>query len=112
MADTRGAAHALARYAARPRLVALERESEGLIEPLPIAALRLPRDTVDDLRRLGFERIDQVGVPFDPAKHEAVSAVEVDDVAPGTVVHVVRPGYGEGSRQLRPASVVVSTGPQ
>lgn len=69
-------------------------------------------EAVEIFRRLGFERIDQVGVPFDPAKHEAVSAVEVDDVAPGTVVHVVRPGYGEGSRQLRPASVVVSTGPQ
>jgi molecular chaperone GrpE (heat shock protein) len=27
-------------------------------------------------------------------------------------VNVVRPGYGEGNRQLRPASVVVSTGRQ
>jgi molecular chaperone GrpE len=69
-------------------------------------------EAVEVLRRLGFPRIDQVGEPFDPAKHEAVSAIEVDDVAPGTVVHVIRPGYGEGSRQLRPASVVVSTGRQ
>jgi len=69
-------------------------------------------EAVEIFRRLGFERIDQVGVPFDPARHEAVSAVHVDDVEPGTVVHVVRPGYGDGSRQLRPASVVVSTGPQ
>jgi molecular chaperone GrpE len=69
-------------------------------------------EAVEILGRLGFERIDQAGVPFDPARHEAVSAVEVDDVAPGTVVHVVRPGYGDGSRQLRPASVVVSTGQQ
>jgi hypothetical protein len=28
--------------------------------------------------------------------------------SPGTVVEVLRPGYGEGSRQLRPAAVVVS----
>jgi molecular chaperone GrpE len=69
-------------------------------------------EAVGVLGRLGFERIDRVDVPFDPARYEAVSAVEVDDVEPGTVVHVVRPGYGEGSRQLRPASVVVSTGPQ
>jgi molecular chaperone GrpE len=67
-------------------------------------------DAVEVLQRLGFPRIDQVGEPFDPAKHEAVSAMAVDDAEPGTVVQVVRPGYGEGGRQLRPASVVVSTG--
>jgi molecular chaperone GrpE len=67
-------------------------------------------EAVEVLRRLGFPRIDRVGEPFDPAKHEAVSAVDVDDAEPGTVVHVIRPGYGEGSGQLRPASVVVSTG--
>ncbi len=67
-------------------------------------------DAVEVFRRLGFERFDQVGVPFDPARHDAVSAVEVDEAEPGTVVHVVRPGYGEGTSQLRPASVVVSTG--
>ena len=67
-------------------------------------------DAVEIFRRLGFERFDEVGVPFDPARHDAVSAVEVDGAEPGTVVHVVRAGYGEGTRQLRPASVVVSTG--
>lgn len=67
-------------------------------------------DANDTLARLGYERVDDVGVPFDPAKHEAVSVVELDGVEPGTVVHVVRPGFGEGSAQLRPASVVVSTG--
>jgi molecular chaperone GrpE len=69
-------------------------------------------EAVEVLRRLGFPRIDQVGERFDPAKHEAVSAIDVDDAEPGTVVHVVRPGYGEGTDQLRPASVVVSTGSQ
>lgn len=69
-------------------------------------------DAVEILRRMGFGRVDEVGVPFDPAQHEAVSTVELDEVEPGTVVHVVRPGYGEGPGQLRPASVVVSTGRQ
>lgn len=57
MADTRGAAHALARFAASPKLVVPERQSVDKIKPLPIAALRLPADTVRDLRKLGFERI-------------------------------------------------------
>ena len=57
MADTRGAAHALARFAARPALVVPEWESAERIKPLPIAALRLAPDMVGDLRKLGFERI-------------------------------------------------------
>jgi protein ImuB len=67
MADTRGAAHALARFAARPALVVPERESPDRIKPLPIAALRLSADMVDDLRRLGFDRIsDLLSTPRAP----------------------------------------------
>ena len=62
------------------------------------------------LARLGFPRHDEVGVPFDPARHEALSTVAGDNAAPGTVVRVVRPGYGEGERLLRPAAVVVAGG--
>jgi protein ImuB len=67
IADTRGAAHALARFAARPSLVVPERKSTERIKPMPIAALRLAADTVDDLRRLGFERIaDLLATPRAP----------------------------------------------
>jgi protein ImuB len=67
MADTRGAAHALARFAARPSLVVPELESAERIKPLPIAALRLAVDMVDDLRRLGFEWIaDLLATPRAP----------------------------------------------
>ena len=64
------------------------------------------------LARLGFPRHDEVGGRFDPSRHEAVSTVADPDTAPGTVVEVVRPGYGDGERQLRPAAAVVSTKPQ
>src|SRR6195952_652859 len=57
MADTRGAAHALARFSARPGLVVPVRECADLIKHLPIRALRLAPDMVGDLRKLGFERI-------------------------------------------------------
>jgi molecular chaperone GrpE len=62
------------------------------------------------IARLGFPRQDDVGVPFDPFRHEAVSTVAGTDAPEGTVVEVVRPGYGEGARQLRPAQVVVAKG--
>jgi protein ImuB len=57
IADHWGAAHALARYAAWPAIVVSPGDSTAAIMPLPIAALRLARSMVDDLRRLGFDCI-------------------------------------------------------
>ena len=57
---------------------------------------------------LGFPRRDDTGATFDPARHEAVAATYDPGVPPGTVVQVVRAGYGEPDRQLRPAQVVVA----
>ena len=61
------------------------------------------------LASLGFPRRDDyIGATFDPARHEAVAANYDPRVPPGTVVQVVRPGYGDQDRQLRPAQVVVA----
>jgi molecular chaperone GrpE len=65
-------------------------------------------DAVQVLEHLGYRRNTESGVPFEPERHEVVGVVDQPESAPGTVLEVVRPGYGEGSRQLRPASVVVS----
>lgn len=61
------------------------------------------------LSELGFPRRDDAGKAFDPALHEAVSAVTDEQFLPGTVAQVVRPGYGTDERILRPAAVVVAT---
>ena len=61
------------------------------------------------LSELGFPRRDDAGKAFDPALHEAVSAVTDEEFVPGTVAQVVRPGYGTDERMLRPAAVVVAT---
>jgi molecular chaperone GrpE len=60
------------------------------------------------LADLGFSRHDEVGVPFDPAQHEVVNVVDDSDAEPGTVVRVLRPGYGTAERQLRPGAVTVA----
>ena len=49
------------------------------------------------LEQLGYPRDAEAGVPFDPQRHEVVGVVEHGDSAPGTVVEVLRPGYGQGS---------------
>ncbi|WP_462189002.1 nucleotide exchange factor GrpE, partial [Frankia sp. CcWB2] len=77
-----------------------------------VAGVRTVRDqAVDVLARLGYPRHDEVGVPFDPTRHEALTAVEKPNVPAGTVVAVIRPGYGDTGRQLRPAGVAVSRPP-
>lgn len=63
---------------------------------------------VGALGRLGYPRFDPVGEPFDPAVDEAVSALADPTAVPGTVIAVVRPGYGTADELLRPASVVVA----
>jgi molecular chaperone GrpE len=78
-----------------------------------VEGVRAVRDqAVAALARLGFERRDDVGVPFDPTQHEVLTVVEEPDAEPGTVVQVLRPGYGDADRQLRPAAVAVSRKPE
>ncbi|MET7766663.1 nucleotide exchange factor GrpE [Streptomyces sp. NPDC005336] len=63
---------------------------------------------VNALARLGYERQAETGVPFDPSRHEVVGVVEDAEAEPGTVVQVLRPGYGVADKQLRPVSVAVA----
>ncbi|MGB3389319.1 MAG: DUF6504 family protein, partial [Pseudaminobacter sp.] len=60
LADSWGAAHALARFVGRPTMVVPAGQSGNAILPLPIAALRLPDDMIASLRRLGFDRISDL----------------------------------------------------
>jgi molecular chaperone GrpE len=66
------------------------------------------QQALDVLAGLGFSRRDDSGASFDPARHDAVASRAVPGAAPGTVVEVVAPAYGEGDHQLRPAQVVVA----
>jgi molecular chaperone GrpE len=63
--------------------------------------------TEDALARLGVERVNSLGQPFDPGVHEAVQQLESDAPA-GTVVHEMVPGYRLGGKLLRPAMVAVA----
>jgi protein ImuB len=60
IADTWGAAHALARFAARPTFISEPGAAATDAAPLPLAALRLTPELVDALRVLGFERISDL----------------------------------------------------
>jgi molecular chaperone GrpE len=67
------------------------------------------RQFLAKLEGFGVTRIESQGQPFDPALHEAISAVPADAPAQdGLVVGVVRHGYRIGEDVLRPAAVAVA----
>jgi len=59
----------------------------------------------------GLKEISPAGQPFDPNQHEALSQQPSADVPEGNVLQVIRTGYSLNGRLLRPAAVVVSSGP-
>ena len=60
---------------------------------------------------LGIERIDATGKDFDPNTQEAMSQESSDTVPAGKVIRQWSFGYKMGDRLLKPANVVVSSGP-
>lgn len=61
----------------------------------------------------GVTRIEAVGRPFDPARHDAVTTVPVTDPAQDHVVlGIVKQGYAIGDEVLRPAQVAVGQLPR
>jgi molecular chaperone GrpE len=66
---------------------------------------------LDNLARLGAERVDPVGKPFDPHLHQAVDRAETEEHPDGTVLEVFQPGYVFHGRVLRPAMVRVAVHP-
>lgn len=63
------------------------------------------------LAQHGLTEINPAGQPFDAHQHEALSQQASPDVPEGNVLAVVRTGYSLNGRLLRPAAVVVSSGP-
>jgi len=76
IADTPGAAHALARYGHDPIMVIEPAAHIDALAALPVEALRIGADTAAALRRLGLETIGQLaGTPRGPLARRFGSAL-------------------------------------
>lgn len=79
--------------------------------PLLAGVEMVRQQFLQKLAGYGISRIDPLGHPFDPTRHEAVSTVPATDAYPdGQVAGVVTPGYLIGDDVLRPAVVAVAAG--
>lgn len=66
------------------------------------------KQLLDNIGKLGAERVDPLGAPFDPHLHQAVDRTETTDQPDGTILQVFQPGYVFHGRVLRPAMVRVA----
>ena len=69
------------------------------------------KQMLDNVTKLGVERIDPVGQAFDPHQHQAMDRTETTEEKDGTILQVFQPGYIFHGRVLRPAMVRVAVHP-
>jgi molecular chaperone GrpE len=89
-------------------LAAAKTESEQ--SPIYSGMVLVQKQLNDLLEENGLQAIEAEGKKFDPNLHEAI-AHEPSGSAEGTVIRQARRGYRFTDRLLRPARVVVSSGP-
>ena len=58
--------------------------------------------------RQGIVRVEALGQPLDPHKHQAMIEIATDSQEPGTIVEEMQSGYTMKDRLLRPALVAVA----
>lgn len=74
-----------------------------------VDAFKSVADQIDAvMTRLGVVAIGEIGDPFDPTVHEAVTHGQSDEVQTSTCTLIMRRGYRLGDRLLRAALVGVS----
>ena len=61
--------------------------------------------------RVPAERVDPLGMTFDPHLHQAMDRTETTEKDEGTILQVFQPGYVFHGRVLRPAMVRVAVHP-
>jgi len=86
-------------------------KEQGAHSPIYSGMVLVQKQLSDLLTDNGLQAIEAEGKTFDPNMHEAVSYEPSDQFSEGTVVRQIRRGYRYKDRLLRPAKVVVSSGP-
>jgi len=86
-------------------------KEQGQQSPIYSGMVLVQKQLNDLLAENGLQPIEAQGQPFDPNLHEAIAHESSDEGLEGTVLRQVTRGYRIKDRLLRPARVVVSSGP-
>ena len=82
--------------------------NESLLEGIKL----IQRKLTGVLESEGVAAIEAVGLMFNPLEHEAVGTEESEDIEPGYVTQILRPGFRLHDRVIRPAQVMVAREPE
>ena len=88
-------------------LSAAEDQSDALVSGVRMVQSQLEQV----LEKNGCRRIATLHMVFDPNVHSALEMRASDTVPPNTIIEETRSGYQLHDRVVRPAHVIVSTGP-
>jgi molecular chaperone GrpE len=66
------------------------------------------RELTNVFQRHGITRVESLGQPLDPNRHQAMVELPSADAAPGTIIQEMQAGYMIKDRLLRPALVGVA----
>ena len=107
LADTPGAAYAMARHGADPVTVVAPGAQADALALLPMRALRIPDERADSLRRLGLDLVGQLyAAPRGPLARRFGDALLLRlDQALGRVAEPIRPVLPPGTISIRRAFV-------
>ena len=86
-------------------------KEQGEQSPIYSGMVLVQKQLNDLLVENGLQPIEAEGKKFDPNVHEAIAHEPSDQVPEGIVLRQTRRGYRFKDRLLRPAKVVVSSGP-
>jgi molecular chaperone GrpE len=86
-------------------------KEQGEQSPIYSGMILVQKQLNDLLAENGLQPIEAEGKTFDPNVHEAIAHEPSDQFPEGTVLRQTRRGYRFNDRLLRPAKVVVSSGP-
>ncbi|MCH8987186.1 MAG: nucleotide exchange factor GrpE [Chloroflexi bacterium] len=82
--------------------------NESLLEGIKL----IQRKLTGVLESEGVAAIEAVGLMFNPLEHEAVGTEESEEMEPGYVTQILRPGFRLHDRVIRPAQVMVARPPE
>jgi len=86
-------------------------KEQGEKSPIYSGMILVQKQLNDLLAENGLQPVEAEGKKFDPNLHEAIAHGASDEVPEGMVLRQTRRGYRFKDRLLRPAKVVVSSGP-
>lgn len=90
----------------------LQSATTHAVDKAMLEGLQLIRDQLMSvLTKFGLSSFSVENKPFDPMVSEAVNSMPSDTVPDGVVLNQVRCGYRLKDKLLRPAQVIVSSGP-